>query len=188
MSNVLQELGITKAELQERLIKRLADELMGRAEQDDYDGYASDATFKKKMEAHIRERVDATIEKLAKKHVLPKVGEYIETLTLEQTNKWGEKRGKTFTFIEYLVERCHAYMTEEVNYEGKSKAEADSYSWSARTTRVAHMVHSHLSHSISTAISTALKDFNTSVGNGLAEAVKMQLEATLAKLRVEVKV
>jgi len=185
MSAVLKELGITKDELRERLITKLADELMGRGDHED--GYPTEATFLKAMKKAVCERTDRTITDLAEKHVLPNVEKYIETLTLQETNKWGERNGKKLTFIEFLVSRCEAYMTEKVNYEGEAKSEANGYSWNGTQTRVAHMIDKHLHFAIETATKQALATANSTIAAGLLETVKLKLQEAIATVKIQVK-
>lgn len=184
----LEALGLSKEDVAERVIERIAEQMLSSYDQDD-DGEKVErpSRFKEMLQKRIIERVNQSIDEIAAKHVLPNVTGYLENLCLQETNQWGEKKGAKVTFTEYLVQRAHAYMTEDVNYEGKSKAEVGSYSWSKSTTRIASLVHKHLDYHIKDAMTKALATANSAIVGGLEAAVKTGLSQALAGLKVDVK-
>ena len=184
----LESLGLTREEISERVVEKIADQLL-RASALDEDGEEGSApsAFAKALQRKVTERVNAAVEEIAGRHVLPNVAAYVETLCLQETNKWGEKVGKPVTFTEYLVQRAEAYLREEVNYAGKTRGE-DSYSWTKASTRVAHLVHEHLKYSIEAAMKEALKSANSKIVGGIEEAVKIKLAEVAASLKVETKI
>jgi hypothetical protein len=174
----LTALGFTQDELRERVIDRLCDRLLA-------DGDFEDSEFAGKLNQTIQKRIDHAINRLAEKHVLPNVTQYVESLTLQATNKWGEAKGKPVSFVEYLVERADAYLREEVDYEGQSKAEKrDAYNWRKAQTRVMHLVHQHLHYAVESAMKQALEAANSSIVEGLHEAVKIKLSSFASDLKV----
>lgn len=183
-----ESLGISKEDLTEKLLDRLVEEFTTEVTWDE-DGEQSrrSNTMAKKITTQIKEHIDATIRRLGDEHVLPRVTEIVEGLVIQQTNTWGEKTGTPVTFIEYLVSRADAYMREDVDINGKSKDESGGYSWSKSTTRITHMVNSHLKYSIDTAMRQALGNANKGIVGGLEAAVKHALAEAQAKLRVDVK-
>lgn len=186
MSITIEQLGFTKEELQNRVIDQLCAQVMhGVTWDDDGNEIETNSDFSRRLNKKIEERIDATISKMADQHVLPNVSSYIENLTLQETTKWGEKRGGPLTFIEYLAQRADAYMREEVNYDGKTQKD-DSYSWKKAGTRIAWMVDKHLQYSIETAMKKSLQDANQSIAGGLVDAIKIKLAEVLAGLNVKV--
>jgi len=188
MSNAitLESLGIAKEEIIERVVSRAVEQLLAEnAYDEDGDEHAMPSKFATLMKKRIMERVDRAIDEIAGRNVLPNVTAYVENLVLQETNKWGEKQGKTLTFTEYLVARAEAYITEHVNYEGKNQAENGSYSWSKHTTRIAYLVNKHLNYTISSSVESALKAANSKIAGGIEGAVKIALEQALSKLRVK---
>lgn len=171
----LESLGLTRDDICDRVVDRLCGEL---GSYEDFEG---------QVQGKVREAVDAAVSKMADEHILPNVHQYLENLCLQETNRWGEAKGKPVTFIEYLVQRAEAWMTEKVDYQGKAKTERDSYSWRENGTRVEFMIHEHLQYSISTAMKQALADANKTIVGGLQEAVKVKLNEIARKLKVEVK-
>ena len=189
MNVTLESLGISKNAIEQKLIEHLAQELLTEI-QYDYDDdseYRARSSLAKKLDALVKQHIDTTINALAQKHVLPNVSSYIENLTLQTTNQWGEKKGAPVTFIEYLTQRAEDYMQEKVNYEGKGKNEAGGYSWNGTQTRITHMVHQHLHYSIETAMKQALQIATNGIASGLQETVKTKLSEVSQKLKVEVK-
>lgn len=162
----IESLGLTKEELADRLVERLADQMLN-AER-------ADADFPNQIQKRVTERINAAIDEIATKHVLPNMTTYLENFCIQETNTWGEKQGKSVTFIEYLVKRAEAYMQEPVSFQGKTKAE-DNYNWSKNTTRVSYLIHQHLQYSIETAMKAALKDANSFIVGGLDAAIKLKL-------------
>ena len=186
---LLEQLGLTREELTDRVVQGIVSNVITTHSLDE-DGhpYPRDAKFIKQLQEYAQKAIDQKVIEIGDKHVLPKVGEMIDNLVLQKTNSWGEKTGKPVTFIEYMVERASDYMTEKVDSSGKTKQESGSYSFSGTQTRVAHMIHSHLHHSIEEAMKQALSVANSTLVKGLEETVKSKLSEILAALKVTVKV
>lgn len=183
----LESLGLSQDTLAQKLVDRIAENLLTNLGYDE-DGseWRGDSPFAKKLDKLVKDRLDQIVNEMAEKHVLPKVNELVENMVLQETNKWGEKRGKPVTFKEYLVQRAEAWMVEQVNYDGKPKG-SYSYSWTAASTRVGHMIHKHLHYEIERAMKEAMASANSAIAKGLYEAVRIQINAVAAKLKVEVK-
>lgn len=181
MSIDFESLGFSREELQQRVVDQLCELAWNGG---DYTG----ETLQKAILLKVKEQINATVNALADQHVLPRVTELIEGMVLQETNGWGEKTGKPVTFIEYLVARAEAYMTEKVDSDGKGKGKADSQSsyWSGKQARMSYMIEKHLHYSIETAMKDALKIVNGSIATGIEKTVKMKLEEVLASLKVGV--
>lgn len=182
MPMTLEELGLTQDQLQEMVVDRIADKCLLSMCPDE--GEVS-STLRRELDETIKATVGTAIQNFGEKHVLPNVQEYIERLTLEATNEWGEKRGEPMTFVEYLVSRAEAYMQEKVDYDGKGKGES-SCSWSGTQTRITYLIHHHLHFSITTAMKKAVGDANKQLTTGLAETVKIKLAEIAKSLQVTV--
>lgn len=183
----LESLGFSKEDLQERVIEQLCSQVLsGKTYDEDGNEEWADSQFKRKLDDRIKAQVESSIAVMAEKHILPNVAHYVENLTLQQTNKWGEKQGKSVTFIEYLTQRAEAYIQEEVSYDGKTK-EQGGYGWNKSTTRIAYLVHQHLQYSIESAMKEALKTANSAIAGGIQEAVKIKLQEVVGGLQVAIK-
>lgn len=184
----LEALGITADELTNRIVDKCVEQLMTDVNFDeDGDEWRGRSRLAEQLDKRIKQQINDTVNALAEKHVLPNVSAYVENLTLHATNKWGEKKGQTVTFIEYLTQRAEDYMQEKVNYEGKAKDEAGGYSWNGTQTRITHLVHQHLHYSIDSAMKSALQIATSGIAAGLQETCKTKLAEIAQKLKVEVK-
>lgn len=100
MNVTLESLGISKDAIEQKLIEHLAQELLTEIQYDydDESEYRARSSLAKKLDALVKQHIDTTINALAGKHVLPNVSSYIENLTLQTTNQWGEKKGSARHF------------------------------------------------------------------------------------------
>lgn len=189
MTMTLESIGFTQEEIQNKVIDSIVDQLLSSTfAGEDGEEFDNTSRFKTKLDEAIKLRIDSAISALAEKHVLPNVTQYIENLTLQKTNEWGEAKGDKLTFIEYLVQRAEAYLNEKVNHEGKGKAEANGYSWDGRQTRITYLVNSHLHYSIESAMKTAMQNANSLIAGGIQETVKLKLKQLTDSLVVGAKV
>lgn len=186
----IESLGLSKESISDRIVDQAVERLLFNL--DDTDEYGNvtgqKSKFQDQMNERIRSRIDAAVDAIAAKHVLPNVEIYLETLCLQETNTWGEKRGAKLTFVEYLVGRAERYLTEEVDHEGKGKGENTWGNWNKKSTRVAYLVHKHLQYNIETAMKQAIADANTNIVGGIEQAVKIKLAEVAASLKVSVAV
>lgn len=186
--STLEALGFTKEEIADRIIDRaVAQLLQATAEDEDGFSYGVPSTFASKIDKVIREKIDAAVIKVGDEFIEPRITAMVEGHVLQKTNEWGERRGEPVSFTEYLVQRAEAYMTEQVNYEGKAQKESGSYSFTAKGTRVAYMIDKHLHYSIDTAMRKALQEANTTIGKGLSEAVNTAIKNITVNVKTEVK-
>jgi hypothetical protein len=184
----LESLGLSKEEITERLIAKMADEIL-RTVNADEDGHPwpADTAVTRRLQDMVSKRLDEFVSTVGEERLLPLINGMVENLVLQTTNKWGEKTGAPVTFTEYMVKKAEEWITEKVNYEGKSQSDAGGYSWSGTQTRVAHMIHKHLHYQIETAMKQALADANNAIAKGLHETVRLKINEVTAKLKVEVK-
>lgn len=190
MEVTLESLGITKEELSERIVKRLTDGLLFQEEQTaDEDGvlcsYSTESEFAAKLQEMVREKVDAAVTDVASRTVVPQITDIIENFAIQRTNEWGEKKGEPFTFVEYLVKRAEAFMSEPVNSDGKTKEEVSGSWYGSKTTRIAYMIDKHLHYSIQSAMQDALAAANANIVEGIKKAVEMKLAEIKTSLTVK---
>ena len=189
----LKELGIEIDEdrLLEQAAEIVAERALGRYT-DENGNWTEDSEaerlFNERLDKKIKARIDEAIEQIAARNVLPHIGEYIEAYCLQETNEWGEAKGKKLTFTEYLVQRAHAYLEEPVNHDGKPKDKKDSYGFRPHSTRVVFLIEKHLHYEIERAMKDALANSLGSVGKALVETTRAALKNAADRLRVDVKV
>lgn len=187
MIEELTALGFTKEEILDRVVERIASKLMCEVSEEEDDSWPK--SFETRVRATTKEMVDEAVARMAEQHVLPNVSEYIEQITLQATNRWGEPKGEALTFVEYLVERAEAYMTEKVDHSGKTKDDQYSSSyWKGTQTRITYLIHEHLQYNIEQAMGEALKKVNDSIAEGLRKTVQMKVAEIAEKLKVSVDV
>jgi len=186
----IESLGISKDDIAERVVDRVVDQLLHNLDDTDEDGTPTGARsqFQDQMRARIKEKIDSAVDEVAAKHILPNITAYLESLVMQETNAWGEKKGAPVTFIEYLTQRAEVFMVEPVDHEGKSKRENTWGSWSQKGTRVAWMMDKHLQYSIEHAMKAALANANSQIAGGIAETVKLKLNEVVAGLKVSASV
>lgn len=193
MSINLKDLGLNQEQLQEMVVNRISEQVLNStglyySEDEDREiEVPEESSFAKKLNKEVRTRIDEAIQRLAEKHIFPQVAAYVENLTLQETNKWGEATGQKITFVEYLTQRAEGYLREKVDYDGKSKKERDGYSWSGTQTRITHLVNKHLHYTIEQAMKDAVRNANTVIAEGLVETTKIKLEEIARTLRVSIK-
>jgi hypothetical protein len=185
-------LGLSQEEVQNRVIINITEQIMtGSFWNEDGEAEFCDSKFAKKLNAVIQARIDKAIEAIAAKHILPNVSTYLENICLQETNTWGEKKGKKYTFIEYLTNRAEHYLREEVDSNGKGKYDGDDYhtrNWhSSGETRVVMLVRNHFRYSIENSLKDGLKSINDQIAGGVADTVKTLLKEILEKLQINIK-
>ena len=144
--------------------------------------------FRNQLEERVLEKVNEAIDNIAAQHVMPNMETFIEQFCLKATNEWGDAKGDSLTFTEYLVERATVWVTENVNRAGESRTHygRERSGWSPATTRIAHMIDSHLKNHIDKAMAGALGDFHSTLCEGLTEAVRISLTNVLERVKVDV--
>ena len=178
----LKNIGLTPGDVLEKLTQKLYDHYM-------LDREGDQSEFDARLQDSIKGMIDVVIAKTMTEHVHPRVVQMVEQIKFTKTNEWGERVNPTIpslTFTEYLVDCADSYIREKVDYNGKTKTEAAGYNWSGKTTRISHMIHEHLQYEIARAMEKSLGEVNSSVRNGLEEAVKMALAGI--KVSVDTKV
>lgn len=170
------DLGISPEELREEVIERAATKLAKHINRSE--------SAMEPIRDIITNVVSEVAHKVADDEIRPWVEGQIESVVLQQTNEWGEARGKAFTFREYLIDRAEKYLMEEVDYHGKSRAESrDSY-FRATGTRIAYMIDKHLYVTIEDAMKEALATANSAIVDGIQQTVKMKLAEIGTALKV----
>jgi hypothetical protein len=181
----LEEIGLTKEEVQERVIDRICERLMRWEREGEERDYVTDSDFHRKLDTKVKEGIDAAINKMAEKHVIPVLGERIEALALQETSSWGEPKGKPKSFIEYLLNRVDFFMNEEVDKEGRARRERD-YGWEKDTARINWVIKRQVKLALDQAMAQQLAKVNAALAVGIQSVVQAELQKITDKLGVEV--
>ena len=134
----------------------------------------------------MKDKIEELVASMVAAHVGPRIEQAVESLVLQETNKWGEANKPPMTCREFLLARAENYLTEKVSYEGKSKEESQVYSWSPSQTRITHMIDRHLHYNSEAALKGALATFNKELSGGLTETVRMKFEELAGNMKISV--
>lgn len=195
MSIDLAALGFTQEELQQRVVNQIVNQIL---DQQFYDEDGEEVTrkrstkFYRKLLELIQERIDSAVQSIGDEHVKPHVEEYVKNFMIQKTNEYGEAKGEPVTFTEYLVHKAESYLTETVDYDGRSEQETRSRgnSWygSGKHSRIVYMLEKHMHYHIETAMKDAMKNANNAVVKGIEDTVRIKLAEISSALKVDVKI
>lgn len=182
------ELDLDQKKIEQLVVERCSEKILSKVGYGcDYDSghdyeYDADSNFQQKIQTKVQEHIDRRIDEIASTHVIPKVEEHIKNLVLQETNKWGEKKGKPVTFVEYMVGRAEQYMLEPVDIHGKPKG--SSFRGSDEHTRLVYMLEQMLCHDIEKAVKEILSAANLTFTESIRKTVQMQLKQITDKISV----
>lgn len=180
-SEICKMIGLSKKELQNEVLERLVNRIL------DHDfGYEDHEAISYKFREVIKKQVDASVQTIATEVLGPSVNAYIDTIVLQETTSWGEKKGEPFSFKEYLVNRSENYLQEPVDTSGRAKGDRD-YSSYGNTPRILFMIGKYLSASIESAMKDSLKTVNEALSKGLESEIKKHIKQLQDQIKVSVK-
>lgn len=186
--NTLTALGINKEDLFERVVEQTVSFLLSTSGFDPgtEQEVSYESKFKREIEKRIQKAVDDKIAALAEVHLIPRVGELIQNANLRKTNTYGEPKGEPLTFIEYIASRADAYMNENVDFNGKSKEEGDSYNWRSVGPRLTVLMRSYIRDTLESHAKNAISDVNKVLAKGMEKAATDAIHAAAAAVKVSV--
>ena len=185
----LEALGITAEELTNRIVDQAVESLLNASGYDPENDMEVryESRFKKEIEKKILSAVDKKISDLAEKHLVPRVGEMIEQADMRETNRYGEPKSPPMSFKEFIAYRAESYMSEDVNYNGLSKAESGSdYNWKSSGPRLMVLMRVYIRETLESAAKGAVNDVNKVIASNIEKAAKDAIAATVANLKVAV--
>jgi len=185
----LEALGISPEELGNRIVEQCVDALLNSTgfNPDTEEETRYESRFKREIEARIQKAVDEKIGDLAAVHLIPRVGEMIESADMRETNRYGEPKSPPMTFKEYIAYRAEAYMSEDVNYHGKSKAEdRDGYNWRSEGPRLTVLMRSYIRETLEKHAAAAVNDVNKVIAKNIEKAARDAITAATTALKVTV--
>lgn len=185
----LKALGISPEELGERIVDQAVEALLSQTGFDPEGEHETrfDSKFKREVEKRVQAAVDTKIAALAAEHVLPRVGEMIESSDMRQTNRYGEAKSPPMTFKEYIAHRAEVYMSEDVNYNGQSKAESgDAYNWKVDGPRLTVLMRLYIRETLEKSAKAAVIDVNKVIADNIKKAALDAINGAAASLKVSV--
>ena len=186
----LEALGISAETLGDRIVDQAVEVLLSSKgfNPDTEQETSYESKFKREIQERIQKAVDQKIGELAEKHLIPRVGEIIEKVDMRETNRYGEPKGATMTFKEYIAHRAENYMSEDVNINGKSKAEvgSDGYNWSASGPRLQMLMKQYIKDTLEAHAKAAVTDVNKVIAKNIERVAKDAITAAAAAIKVQV--
>lgn len=185
----LESLGISPEELGQRVVDQAVETLLSSTgfNPDTEEETRYESRFKREIEARVKDAVDQKIAALASVHLVPRVGEMIEAADMRKTNGYGEPYSPPMTFKEYIAHRAEAYMSENVDINGKSKEESgDSYSWRSCGPRLTVLMRNYIRDTMETAAKAAVTDVNKVIAKNIEKAARDAIAAAAGAIKVNV--
>lgn len=190
MELTCEQLGITPDDIADRVAEKIAKTMLVTVvpDYDDDTGEPieseQETPFQTLVRKRVAEKVSAAVDALAEKYIGSELEGRLEAMTFPQTNNYGEKKGEPLTLLEYIARRTETYLTERVDYQGRSGYSASTVD----RTRVVWMLEQYLAERMKEQFSKALATANQQIVNGIAATMKEKLAEVAAKLSVQVKV
>lgn len=188
----LEALGITAEQLTDRIVEQAVESLLSSTGyNEDGEAVEYETRFKREIEKRIQAAVDAKIAALAAEHVIPRVGELIEKTNMRQTNRYGEPKGDPMTFIEYIASRAEVYMSEDVDFHCKSKADYEAlgestYNWRSCGPRLTVVMRMYIRDALEKSAKAAVTNVNAVIAKNIAKAAQDAIATASASLKVNV--
>lgn len=184
----LEALGFKREEVLEKVVEQIADQLLSSPTFDE-DGEpegGKPSRFAQDVQKRVKARIDQAVAALVDKHVTPMLLPRLETMLLQETTQWGEKKGAPLTFIEWCMKRATDYMTEKVDERGEGRTENNAYNWRGVQPRIQHIVAAGLYGNLRDAVAKTMSEANAVLGKSIETTVKEQLARMVEGLRVTV--
>lgn len=191
----LEALGISAEALGDRIVDQAVEALLNTTgfDPDTEEETRYESRFKKAIEVRIQKAVDEKISALAAVHLVPRVGEMIEKVDMRKTNRYGEPQSPQMTFKEYIAHRAESYMTEEVDYYGRSKADLEAknestYNWKSSGPRLTVLMKLYIAETMEKAAKSAVTDVNKVIASNIEKAARDAIASAASALKVSVSV
>jgi hypothetical protein len=185
-----EDLGLNKADLVEMVVERMADSILSeRTMDEDGNDCEISSSIERQLKKTVLQRINSAVTEIGERDVAPVVLSKLEELVIQETNRWGEKKGESLTFVEYLTARAESYLGDDVNSNGKSERECSEYDrrdWHASGTRLSKLMAGYLDHHIKQALEPVAKNIDSLLADALTSEVKIQLGIISEKLSVKV--
>jgi predicted transcriptional regulator len=186
----LEQLGITKDELADRVVDNVAYRLL-YGETADEDGNTMsglESTFSRQLKERLLKAIGEAVDALAEKHVVPTLIEQIEELDFQPRSRYGEPKGEAITYKEYLASRADIWLMQTVDCDGNEEGDYHFRGDRGRkTTRAAWLVNQYFSNTVERSLKEAVGAANEKISEGLEEAVAMKIREIAADLKVDIK-
>lgn len=180
----LEAFGFTKEELQQRIVDQCVEQVMRSVGMDDEGAaHSYQSSISQKIQAKAKKQIDDALNEFTAKFLTPSISTYLETLSLQPTSIYGEKKGQPQTFLEYLTQRSQEWLSEKVNEKGESYKD-NSYSWKEHSTRGAWLIDSHLKARITEMLVGGITQTHQALAKSMEAEVKAAFQKVFSTLSV----
>lgn len=178
-------LGLSKEELQSRVVDQICERVLSSVGIDDEGGeHSYPSQVRVRLQAAAKKQIDDALNDFADKFIVPGISKHLETLVLQPTSQYGEKKGTPQTFLEYLTRRAEEWLGEKVNEKGQTRKE-DSYSFKEHSTRAVWIIDQQLQKKLSDMMTGQIAATHAQLGQVMQDTIKSVFERTFSNLKVE---
>lgn len=178
-------LGLSKEELQSRVVDQICERVLSTVGMDDEGGkHSYPSQVRVRLQAAAKKQIDDALNDFASKFIVPGISKHLETLVLQPTSQYGEKKGEPQTFTEYLTKRADEWLGEKVDVNGKTRKE-DSYSWKEHSTRAVWIIDQQLQKKLTDMMTGQIATTHAKLGEVMQDTIKDVFTRTFSNLKVE---
>jgi hypothetical protein len=173
---LLNSLGLSAEEIERKIIQQCTDDLMRQyyTHEDGESAGHGKSTIVEKLEEKMAERIDAALEKVVSERFSAQLPQLLADFIFTPTSRYGEKKGKPRTFLEYVTDHAKEWAEQRVNDQG-SVVGKDQYSYSNHKTRFQRLLDEKVSADVNAALAQILKDGHSILITGLADELKRRM-------------
>lgn len=190
MELTCEQLGITPDDIADRVATKIAERMLAEVVPD-YDDETGEQVaseretrFSQLVRKRVESKVGAAVDAVTQKVIGNCIEQRLEEMKFPQTNNYGEHKGEPLTIMEFIERRANTYLTERVDWQGRSGYGANG----TDRTRVTWMLENFLAERMKEGFENALKTANQQIVDGIAQTMKDKLAEVASKLKCEVKV
>jgi hypothetical protein len=183
----LETLGISQEDLRQRLVRRLAEELLASEGYDEWNTEPTDATLAARvprqltdgLRKSVKDAIAAEIARLGDAYAKPLVWQIMEA-GIQPTNQYGEPKGDRMTVTELIADAARQYMETRVDRDGKVS------SYRGGMIRLDWVVNEAVRKHVASKIEESIQDPKSTLAEALTDAVRRVLATFLADAKVSI--
>lgn len=171
--DTLKMLGITRKDILDRLVDKLAEELLSESHEDNGGGLA--IAVEKELQKRMSDAVSSALANIT----APTIAEAIKTFKLTETNTWGEPKKEPKTFTEYLMDHAKEFLAQPVKYNGETDT---GYSSDKKHTRLVFLAKQSVEKEVLEAVKKMFLEAHQTINAGLMAAIRSEMSNLLIKV------
>jgi CRISPR/Cas system type I-B associated protein Csh2 (Cas7 group RAMP superfamily) len=180
----IEDLGITKQEMQDRVVNQLCNEITGRHDDESEYSYFSESSIKTKMREYLQEIVDKKTREVIDEKVLANFEKYLQELIIKPSSRWGEKEEAPVSIEDYIEKTISLTMAETVDSTGRGREDRSYSYYGSHSTRLEYLINRKISAEIETSFKSVLVDVKASLQSHIEAQIKNKLTETKISFNV----